>query len=67
MARGLDYYTGLIFEAVLVSEDGKGIGSVCGGGRYDNLVGMFSGHQIPSVGGSVGIERILSILEKKYK
>jgi len=40
MARGLDYYTGLIFEAVLVGEN---IGSVCGGGRYDNLVGMFSG------------------------
>ena len=41
MARGLDYYTGLIFEAVLV-KNGKGIGSVCGGGRYDNLIGMFS-------------------------
>ncbi len=67
MARGLDYYTGLIFEAILISESGKGIGSVCGGGRYDNLVGMFSGKKIPAVGGSVGIERILSILEKKYQ
>jgi len=40
LARGLDYYTGLIFEAVLV---GSKRGSVAGGGRYDNLVGMFSG------------------------
>jgi histidyl-tRNA synthetase len=40
---------------------------VCGGGRYDNLVGMFSGKKIPAIGGSVGIERILSILEMKYK
>ena len=67
MARGLDYYTGLIFEAVLISESGKGVGSVCGGGRYDNLVGMFSGKKIPAIGGSVGIERILSILEAKYQ
>lgn len=39
LARGLDYYTGMIVEAVLI---GKGIGSIAGGGRYDNLVGMFS-------------------------
>jgi histidyl-tRNA synthetase len=51
LARGLDYYTGLIFEIVLI---GGKCGSVAGGGRYDNLVGMFSGRQIPSVGGSIG-------------
>ncbi len=40
LARGLDYYTGVIYEAVLV---GGNIGSIAGGGRYDELVGMFSG------------------------
>ncbi|GIQ84512.1 histidine-tRNA ligase/ATP phosphoribosyltransferase regulatory subunit, partial [Kipferlia bialata] len=61
LARGLDYYTGLVFEAVC---DG-GVGSISGGGRYDNLVGMYSGSQIPAVGGSIGIERIFTILEAK--
>jgi len=51
LARGLDYYTGLIFETIFI---GSQRGSVAGGGRYDNLVGMFSGKQIPSVGGSIG-------------
>jgi histidyl-tRNA synthetase len=43
LARGLDYYTGVIYEAVVTSSDARGIGSVASGGRYDNLVGMFSG------------------------
>lgn len=64
LARGLDYYTGLIFEAVL---EGAEVGSIAGGGRYDNLIGMFSSKQIPAVGGSLGISRILGILEQKYK
>lgn len=63
LARGLDYYTGLIFEAVLT--DTNRVGSISGGGRYDGLIGMFSGKNIPSVGGSIGIERIFSILEEK--
>jgi len=68
LARGLDYYTGLIYEAVLINqEDGKGVGSISGGGRYDGLIGMFSNKEIPSVGGSIGIERIFDILERKYK
>jgi len=65
LARGLDYYTGVIFEAIHLSEDAKGIGSILGGGRYDDLVGKFSSHQVPSVGFSVGIERILA--EKKKR
>jgi len=67
LARGLDYYTGIIFEALLTST-GK-VGSIAGGGRYDNLVGMFlsEGQKIPSVGMSVGIERLLSILEESEK
>jgi histidyl-tRNA synthetase len=62
LARGLDYYTGVIYEAVLTDTDR--VGSISGGGRYDGLIGMFSGKNIPSVGGSVGIERIFNILEE---
>lgn len=65
LARGLDYYTGLIYEAVLTDTDA--VGSISGGGRYDGLIGMFSGKDIPSVGGSIGIERIFNILEEKAK
>lgn len=59
LARGLDYYTGMIFEAVLVQKEGS-IGSIAGGGRYDELISQFSGGgkkktSIPSVGGSIGI------------
>lgn len=64
LARGLDYYTGIIYEAVI---EGAGLGSVAGGGRYDELVGMFSGKEIPAVGFSIGIERIFAILEKKFE
>jgi histidyl-tRNA synthetase len=64
LARGLDYYTGLIYEVILTD---KQIGSISGGGRFDELVGMFSGKQIPSVGVSFGVERIFHILEENYK
>lgn len=72
LARGLDYYTGVIYEAVLKGErkskkDEEVIGSVAGGGRYDNLVGMFDakGKQVPCVGVSIGVERVFAILEAK--
>ena len=97
LARGLDYYTGVIFEATTeasiapaaqqsggapayVSEKTKdpdadrseddtlGVGSICGGGRYDELVGMFAANKrgrIPCVGFSVGVERIFSILKSR--
>lgn len=59
LARGLDYYTGPIFEIYL-----KGVaGAVASGGRYDGLIGMFVGKQIPACGGSLGIDRILSTLD----
>lgn len=61
LARGLDYYTGVIYEAMLL-ETGR-VGSIAAGGRYDGLVGMFSGAPVPAVGVSVGIERIFAILE----
>lgn len=66
MARGLDYYTGVIYEAVL-KEGGLKLGSIGGGGRYDDLIGMFSNKKIPSVGMSIGIERLFILLEKKFK
>ena len=64
LARGLDYYTGLIYEAVLT---GSNLGSIAGGGRYDELVGMFSSKPINAVGVSIGVERVFSILEEIYK
>lgn len=62
LARGLDYYTGPVFETVLT--DGA-VGSVSGGGRYDGLIGMFSGRDIPAVGVSLGLERLLVLMEER--
>ncbi|KAJ3295078.1 hypothetical protein HDU79_009914 [Rhizoclosmatium sp. JEL0117] len=71
LARGLDYYTGVIFEAIYEadSEETSGVGSIGAGGRYDNLVGMNSatGKQIPCVGCSIGVERVFAILEAKQR
>ncbi|MCI0330910.1 MAG: histidine--tRNA ligase [candidate division Zixibacteria bacterium] len=64
LARGLDYYTGPIFETIL--SDAK-IGSVTGGGRYDNLVGLFTGKEVPATGTSFGLERIMDVLAEKGK
>lgn len=60
LARGLDYYTSTIFELKLDKNPG-GL-SVGGGGRYDNLIGMFAGRPIPAVGFSFGIDRIIDLL-----
>lgn len=67
LARGLDYYTGMVFEAKLISEDGERTGSIAGGGRYDELLGKFRarGDELCAVGGSIGIERIFAILEAR--
>lgn len=85
LARGLDYYTGLIYEAVTAAsappenatelkakskdDDASayvGVGSIAAGGRYDNLVGMFSnGKSIPCVGVSFGVERLFSIIKNR--
>lgn len=60
LARGLDYYTGSIFE---LKPNGKPQDlSIGGGGRYDNLIGIFAGRQIPAVGFSFGIDRITELL-----
>ena len=73
LARGLDYYTGLIYEVVTEGSASHmkgqkqevGVGSVAAGGRYDGLVGMFSGKPIPCVGISFGIDRIISIMKAR--
>ena len=69
--RGLEYYTGPVFEAELdfTIEDDKGrrvqIGSIASGGRYDGLVARFKGQEVPAVGISVGVSRLLAALELK--
>ncbi len=61
VVRGLDYYTGPVFEAQLTfpvkNEDGEAVvfGSVAGGGRYDDLVARFTGQQVPATGVSIGV------------
>lgn len=61
LARGLDYYTGPIFEVFTPD----GIGSLAGGGRYDKLIGLFLGRDVPATGISLGIERIIEIMKDK--
>jgi histidyl-tRNA synthetase len=62
IARGLDYYTGVVFETIL--SDLPSIGSVCSGGRYDNLAGTFTKQHLPGIGGSLGLDRLLAALEQ---
>jgi histidyl-tRNA synthetase len=61
LARGLSYYTGAIMEAAVPDL----AGSVGGGGRYDGLIGMFSGERIPACGFSLGLERILVVMTER--
>ncbi len=60
IARGLDYYTGSVYETTLV--DYPGIGSICSGGRYDNLAEFYTDKKLPGVGVSIGITRLFSKL-----
>jgi histidyl-tRNA synthetase len=61
MVRGLSYYTGPIFETVITDAN---IGSVSGGGRYDELIGLFRKESLPTTGISFGIERIIDVLDE---
>ena len=61
LARGLDYYTGPVFEVSL----GERVGSVAGGGRYDRLIELYGGRPTPATGISLGIERIMTLLEQR--
>ena len=63
IARGFDYYTSIVFEAIAPNE--LGIGSIGGGGRYDNLIEVFGGKPTPATGFAIGIERLIPILESK--
>jgi histidyl-tRNA synthetase len=62
IARGLDYYTGTVYETFLA--DLPGIGSVCSGGRYDNLAGLYTKQSLPGVGASLGLDRLLAGMEE---
>ena len=62
IARGLDYYTGTIYETFLT--DLPGIGSVCSGGRYDNLASLYTKQVLPGVGASLGLDRLLAAMEE---
>ena len=62
IVRGLDYYTGTVFETFLT--DYRHIGSIGGGGRYENLTGFFSDHKFPGVGGSIGLTRLFYVLNE---
>ena len=62
IARGLDYYTGTVYETFLSAA--PEIGSVCSGGRYDNLAALYTDQELPGVGASLGLDRLLAAMEK---
>lgn len=62
IVRGLDYYTGTVFEFNL--PEYKEVGSICGGGRYENLTGYFCDQSFPGVGGSIGLTRLFYVLNE---
>lgn len=62
IARGLDYYTGAVFETFL--DDLPEIGSCCSGGRYDDLASLYTGQQLPGVGASLGVDRLLAAMDE---
>ncbi len=64
IARGLDYYTGTIYETFLL--DKPDIGSVCSGGRYDNLASLYTKQVLPGVGASLGLDRLLAAMEELH-
>lgn len=62
ITRGLDYYTGIVYETFL--DDLPSFGSVCSGGRYNNLASLYTKQKLPGVGSSIGLDRLLSALEE---
>ena len=61
IARGLDYYTGTVYETVML--DHPEVGSICSGGRYDDLAGYYTDRKLPGVGISIGLTRLFFVLE----
>jgi len=64
IARGLDYYSGPVFEAILTDERVVGFGSVMAGGRFDELIEHFTGEKVPATGASIGVDRLFSAMQK---
>ena len=62
IARGLDYYTGTVYETLL--GDLPAIGSVCSGGRYDDLASLYTKQHLPGVGASLGLDRLMAAMEE---
>jgi len=62
ITRGLDYYTGIVYETLLL--DMPQIGSICSGGRYNNLAGLYSKENLPGVGSCIGLDRLIAALEE---
>lgn len=65
ITRGLDYYTGIVYETFL--NQLPSIGSVCSGGRYDNLAGLYMREKVPGVGSSIGLDRLIAGLQQLNK
>ncbi len=65
LARGLDYYTGIVFETTI--NGWEKFGSVASGGRYDNLASLFTPRRLPGVGASIGLDRLVALLEEAGK
>ncbi|QEH34149.1 Histidine--tRNA ligase [Aquisphaera giovannonii] len=62
LARGLDYYTGIVFETTI--KGWERFGSVASGGRYDNLASLFTSRRLPGVGASIGLDRLLALMDE---
>src|SRR6185312_10218974 len=62
LARGLDYYTGIVFETTV--KGWEKFGSVASGGRYDNLASLFTPRRLPGVGASIGLDRLLALMDE---
>src|SRR5262249_46608411 len=62
LARGLDYYTGIVFETTV--KGWEKFGSVASGGRYDNLASLFTSRRLPGVGASIGLDRLLAVMDE---
>ncbi|MCF7945742.1 MAG: histidine--tRNA ligase [Spirochaetia bacterium] len=64
ITRGLDYYTGIVFENFL--DDLPGIGSICSGGRYNDLASLYTREKLPGVGASIGLDRLLAAMSELH-
>lgn len=62
LARGLDYYTGIVFETTV--KGWERFGSIASGGRYDNLASLFTSRRLPGVGASIGLDRLLALMDE---